>query len=216
MCHSLTVNCIQRQDEGEDDDDDLPLDTPRLKLKKVDANHVKRFRLKINTDGSNDYIPRKKIVKQYKVYPYLNCDDLLVSGYIRDFEVNTKQKILIPPEMMRLCKEYYFVKEDGLYQLTHRIWRVLKQLNRTRVTMKILKVLTMKYLKVNGDEAESYLNETVNLEYIVPVITVNHDQSYSPDSPRNLFKMAANTLPLHINKSNKLYQISSTMSLIFA
>merc|ERR1719411_608804 len=151
-------------------------DVFRPKLKSSDANHVKHH--VIRKDEFHDGLEINRILlKQYTLYPYITHSGIVVSGYIREIEIKLfdNECYSVPSGIMDLCKQYYFDRNQGIFQLGCNIHSILKQLKQKSMSKKVVKVLIRKYLSVkNKRKIMMYFNELIRLKCIEPIPKANN------------------------------------------
>eukprot|EP01084_Bolivina_argentea_P317500 550499_1 len=143
------------------------------RLPKLCKRNTVRHDIVVKITSAN-YVPYHYITEQFARYSYIRYSKKVVCGYINNLgkQSNSFLNIKYAPSLVTdLCLKYYIIKEDGLYQLGFQIQSIMKQINKTAITVKILKMIIAKYLKLNKHPAKVsyYFNELIRSQYIVPV-----------------------------------------------
>ena len=113
-----------------------------------------------------------RIIHQFASHPYLNSNRILINGYIHQLAHDSSLRSIYSVSFMKdLCATYYYADEDGYDQLAYHIYSVLKKLNKTGLSLKLLMVITKKYLRLKKREGckeilRLHCSELIRLGYI--------------------------------------------------
>ena len=117
-----------------------------------------------------DHLEGTRVVRQFRLYPYLKYAKIVINRNIQSgISMN------IPKEISKLCEQYYFCQQDGIFQLAQQISITLQKLNKEFITMELLhviiKILFDRYsiFTLKTTEIALYSQELIRLKYIIPV-----------------------------------------------
>eukprot|EP01083_Nonionella_stella_P034916 95460_1 len=213
---------VKRYSSNSDDKDagGIPRHLPQLKRRH--GNHVRRF---IRASPSNDR-PCYTVVKQFAKYPHIIYCRVLITGYLRqnaewldpsDACMLRVYNDNIPSHIVHLCNRYVFAQRDGIFQLSHKIHRVLKKARLTAVPKETLKTIIYKYLNkrkrsnrdLNPSQVALFLDELIRLKYIE---LLDHSRNMRTNKLLNVLQSELKIEPMN-ETSRALYRINEFMQM---
>ena len=115
------------------------------------------------------------VMHQFKRRCFLIDGQAVLRGFIRRNECLLEGRRVVPG-IVDLCASYYVDDEAGIFQIGHKLHRILKKAKRHSITMEMARALTDKYLESKGDQTAMwretksalFCSELVRLGYLVP------------------------------------------------
>jgi len=116
------------------------------------------------------------VIHHFKKRLFLQYGENVLRGFIRRNESDLQGRRVVPG-IINICISYYVDDEAGIFQIGHRLHRVLRKSRRRTIALKTVRAFLEQYVQNKGRgmisvknvDIDFICNELVRLGYLVPI-----------------------------------------------